>query len=89
MPASIAATKITALPWPAPSATSAGPGQIPGQPPADGARHHERERRVPHPCQIEKAEHLGRVGHAGNDQPDAEHEAGEQCGEQGHGDSSY
>ena len=46
---------------------------------ADGDRtgHHQRQRRVPGASQIEEAEHLGRVGHARDDQAEPEDQAGE------------
>jgi len=43
----------------------------------NGTGHHESKRRIPSPTKIQEAEHLGRIGHAGNDQAQAEHQARE------------
>jgi hypothetical protein len=51
----------------------------------DGAGHHERQRRIPGAREVEEAEHLGRVGHSGHDEPEAEHQVGQQRSENEHG----
>ncbi len=50
----------------------------------DRAAHDEGERRVPAARDVEEADHLARVGHAGDDEPDAEHQAGGESGERVH-----
>jgi hypothetical protein len=50
----------------------------------DRAAHDEGERRIPAPGQVEEADHLARVGHAGQDQADAEHQPGGEGGERVH-----
>src|SRR5437879_8678022 len=40
----------------------------------DGAGHDERERRIPGAGEVEKAEHLRRIRHPGNEEPEPEHE---------------
>ena len=42
------------------------------------AAHHERQRRVPCAGHFEKAQDLGRIGHAGQQQPEPEDQAGEE-----------
>ncbi|MDP9931973.1 hypothetical protein J2X92_004225 [Variovorax paradoxus] len=44
---------------------------------SDRTGHHESKRRVPSPTKVQEAQHLGGIGHAGNDQAQAEHQARE------------
>ena len=42
----------------------------------DGAAHHEGQARIPVAEDVEEAEHLGRVDHLRDDEPEAEEQAG-------------
>ena len=48
------------------------------------ATHDEGERRVEGAGEIEEAQHLRRIEHAGDNESDPEHECRDECGERGH-----
>src|SRR4051812_31208076 len=55
-----------------------------GEADEDRAAHHEAERRVPVAEEVEEADDLARIAHAGKEQADAEHQAGGEGGEGAH-----
>ncbi len=50
----------------------------------DGTGHDEGQGRVPGAGEVEEAEHLGRIGHAGDDEAEPEDQAGEQRSQNEH-----